>query len=226
MTVLGLHCCTRAFSSCGVPASHCSGFSCFRAQARGMQASVAAAPRLWSTGSVVVAQGLIAWRHVGSSWIGNQTHVSCIGRWMVDSLPLDHQGKPYNSILIGRLKKRLRGGIGVGTNWKNLEWKVNKSERFTFQKGSLPLPSPPTNRRKGSLSLSRCFFQIFRAPHSASWKLLSLTVRDFFLQRAIPSACYWLMYFWPKKLSIEQDLSPPGSGQAIRGKKTGESALS
>ena len=105
MTVLGLHCCTRAFSSCGVPASHCSGFSCFRAQARGMQASVAAAPRLWSTGSVVVAQGLIARRHVGSSWIGNQTHVSCIGRWMVDSLPLDHQRKPYNSILIGRLKK-------------------------------------------------------------------------------------------------------------------------
>ena len=41
MSVLGLHCCTQAFSSCGTrgllssccaQVSHCRGFSCFRAQ--------------------------------------------------------------------------------------------------------------------------------------------------------------------------------------------------
>ena len=50
MAVLGLCCCTQAFSSsheqrllcCGAWASHCGGFSC-RSQALGAQASVAAA---------------------------------------------------------------------------------------------------------------------------------------------------------------------------------------
>ena len=44
LAVLGLHCCPsfysscrerRLFSSCGAPASHCSGFSCGRAQTPG-----------------------------------------------------------------------------------------------------------------------------------------------------------------------------------------------
>ena len=39
-------------------ASHCSSFSCFRQQALGAWASVGAAHRLQSTGSVVVAYGL------------------------------------------------------------------------------------------------------------------------------------------------------------------------
>ena len=48
-TVLGLHCCTQAFcscgkwgllSSCGVQASHCSGFSCCKVQALGSWAQL------------------------------------------------------------------------------------------------------------------------------------------------------------------------------------------
>ena len=43
LAVLGPHCRTWAFSSCGVWASHCSGFSCCGAEARGEWASVVAA---------------------------------------------------------------------------------------------------------------------------------------------------------------------------------------
>ena len=55
LTTLGFHCCPRSFSSCGEHrllsrfgawASHCSGFSCYRARAPGY------------TGSLVVALGL------------------------------------------------------------------------------------------------------------------------------------------------------------------------
>ena len=41
-------------SSCSGQASHCSGFPCCGAQALGHIGSVVAAPRLWSTGLVVV----------------------------------------------------------------------------------------------------------------------------------------------------------------------------
>ena len=67
-------------SSCGDWFSHCSGFSCCRAQSVGCAGSVVAAPRPSSTGSVAVAHGLAAAWHVGSSWSRDQTHVSCIGR--------------------------------------------------------------------------------------------------------------------------------------------------
>ena len=43
----------RAYSGCGARASHCCG-----AWALGAQASVVAAPRLWSTGSILVAYRL------------------------------------------------------------------------------------------------------------------------------------------------------------------------
>ena len=83
--MLGL-CCCESFSLvvgatlvavCGL--SHCSGFSCYGARALGHEASVVAAPQLWSTDSVAVAHGL-----------------SCSGpmHWQVDSLPLSHQGSP------------------------------------------------------------------------------------------------------------------------------------
>ena len=42
--------------------------------------SVVVVPGLWSTGSVIVAMGLIVPRHVRSAWTGDQTSVSCIGR--------------------------------------------------------------------------------------------------------------------------------------------------
>ena len=36
LAVLGLCCCAQAFSSCGVRASHCGGFSCWRAALGGL----------------------------------------------------------------------------------------------------------------------------------------------------------------------------------------------
>ena len=62
MAVLGLCCCTWAFSSCGEGrarstlhcgawASHCGGFSCCGARALGAQASVVVAPGFSSCGS-------------------------------------------------------------------------------------------------------------------------------------------------------------------------------
>ena len=57
--MLGLCCCTQAFSSCGegaaalccgVRASHCSGFSCCGARALGVRASVVVAHGLSSCG--------------------------------------------------------------------------------------------------------------------------------------------------------------------------------
>ena len=55
-------------SSCGVWTSRCSGSSCWRAWALGAQAQY------------LRYTGLVVPRHVGSSRIKDQTHVSCIGR--------------------------------------------------------------------------------------------------------------------------------------------------
>ena len=51
MAVLGLHCCTWAFSSCSVQAFHCGGFSCCGARALGTWAQ-----QLWLVGSRAQAQ--------------------------------------------------------------------------------------------------------------------------------------------------------------------------
>ena len=51
LAALGLCCCARATPCCGVQASHCSGFSCCRAWALGLRASVVVACRLSSCGS-------------------------------------------------------------------------------------------------------------------------------------------------------------------------------
>ena len=63
LAVSGLRCYELAFSSCGVGggrllsicgvASHCGGFSSYRAQAPGHMGSLVATPGLWGTGSVV-----------------------------------------------------------------------------------------------------------------------------------------------------------------------------
>ena len=78
--MLGLCCCTRAFSSakkgllsrCGVQASCCGGFSCSE-----HRLWVRRAQWLWCA-------GLVALRHVGSSQTRGQTRVPCIGRWMLN----------------------------------------------------------------------------------------------------------------------------------------------
>ena len=64
LAVLHLCCCTRAFlqlqkaASCGLRASHCIGFSCYRAWALGRMGSVAVIPGLQSAGLVFVTRQL------------------------------------------------------------------------------------------------------------------------------------------------------------------------
>ena len=97
---------------CGAWASHCSGFSCCGARALGTQASVVVASGLRSCSVRVLGctgfsrcgsqaqylslagcrtqaqqlwhMGLIAPRHVGSSWTRDQTRVPCIGRQILN----------------------------------------------------------------------------------------------------------------------------------------------
>ena len=105
MVVLGLHCCTHAFSSCGqwgllcsysAWASHCGGFSCRGAQALGCMGfssfSVVAADWLQSTGSVVVLHGPSC--PVPCGIFPDQGLNLCSLNWQVDSKPLDHQRSP------------------------------------------------------------------------------------------------------------------------------------
>ena len=101
-------------SSCGAQTSHYGGFSC-GAQALGTWVSVAAARRLQESqvpGSSAQARSLwhIGWFapwHVESSWIGYWTHVSCIGRqilnpWTTRTFPFDR----------GEADKREKTGVG------------------------------------------------------------------------------------------------------------------
>ena len=84
-------------SRCGVWASHRSGFSCCGAQALGQVGSVLAAPRLQSTGSVVVAHGLHCFV---ACWIfPDQGLNPCLLHWQTDSLFLSPQGSPFSSCL-------------------------------------------------------------------------------------------------------------------------------
>ena len=76
------------YSSGSVQASHCSGFSCCGAQTlghTGFRSCNTWAQQLWLTGSRAQAQQFwctvsVALQHVGSSWIRDQTRVSCLGR--------------------------------------------------------------------------------------------------------------------------------------------------
>ena len=81
---------------CGAQPSHCSDFSCFRAQAPGTRASVVVALRLnsfgvqaqqlWHMGSVVVAQGLSCSEACGN--FPDQGLKLCPLYWQVASYPL------------------------------------------------------------------------------------------------------------------------------------------
>ena len=88
MTVLGLHCCTWASSSCdkwelpasrGARASHWGDFSC-----------EAWAPGTWAL--VVAAHGLSCSAACGI--VSEQGSSLCLLHWQVDSQPLYHQGSP------------------------------------------------------------------------------------------------------------------------------------
>ena len=56
---------------------------CCRAQALGHLGFSSYGSRLWSTSLVVWYTSLDASQHVGSSWIRDQTHVSCTGKWVL-----------------------------------------------------------------------------------------------------------------------------------------------
>ena len=90
LATLGLLCCLHwVFSSCGeqgllsncsVQASHCGGFSCCRAQASVVTASVVRALGLQSMGSVVTAHGLSCCWTCGIFLDQESNPCPCIGR--------------------------------------------------------------------------------------------------------------------------------------------------
>ena len=106
-TVLNLRCCedflqlqlTAATLQLRCAGSHCSGFSCCRTWAIGHlgfsswhKGSTVVAPRLYSTGSIIVAH-----RHCCSTACGiflDQRLNPSFLNWQADSLPLSHQGNP------------------------------------------------------------------------------------------------------------------------------------
>ena len=76
---------------CSARASHCGGFSYCRAWAPGVGFSSCGmqAQQLWLAGSRAQSQqlwcmGLVAPRHVGSSWTRARTCAPCIGRWILN----------------------------------------------------------------------------------------------------------------------------------------------
>ena len=77
--------------ACGAQASHCSGFSCYGAQALGMWALVVVACGLSSCGSR--AQLLC-----GTWDLPRPGLEPCPLHWQVDPQPLRHQGSPYSSL--------------------------------------------------------------------------------------------------------------------------------
>ena len=64
-----------AIPCCDAWDSHCSSFSCGTDHGPGAQAQ-----QLW-------CMGLGGLEHVGSSWTKDQTHVLCIGRWVLNHWP-------------------------------------------------------------------------------------------------------------------------------------------
>ena len=101
MAALGLHCCVWATLCCSTPASHCSGFSCCRAQALGAQASVVTAPGLRCS----VAHEIFL----------DQSLNPCPLHWQVDFQPLDHQGNPCTSSLTWEETEQIEGRNRTGS---------------------------------------------------------------------------------------------------------------
>ena len=145
--MLGLHCCTgfslaassrgRQLSARGVPASHCSGFSCCTGQAQGRAGfnhcgiwaqqsqflgSRAQAQSLWGT-------GLAALQHVGSSRTRDQNCVSCTDRqiihlWATREAPL--LLKALHELLF--ISKPLCACISLNQHFLDIHLKSNTPE--------------------------------------------------------------------------------------------------
>ena len=93
LAVLGLHCCGGFFSSCGEQGTYIAvTFLVSEHGLEGLPASVTGAPRLWSTGSVVVAHGFSC--SVVCGIFSDQGLNPRLLHWQADSLPLGHQGSP------------------------------------------------------------------------------------------------------------------------------------
>ena len=73
LVTLGLRCCVTAFSSFGEWRAPYSGFSW------STSSKSCGLPELWRV-------GLVAEKHVESSWMWDWTHISCIGRWIPNHL--------------------------------------------------------------------------------------------------------------------------------------------
>ena len=97
---LGLRCCSRAFlqlRQTNYSSLWCKGFSLrwllllqsMRSTCTGFSSCGSWAQQLWLKGSRAQAQqlwrmGLVVPQHVGSSQIGDRTHVPCIGKWVIN----------------------------------------------------------------------------------------------------------------------------------------------
>ena len=88
--VAGAHRLSLVVASGGCSSLRCTGFSCWRAQALGMQASEAVGSRAWA--QQLWLTGLVALRQVESSQTRDRTCVPCIGRWIL--IHCTTQGRP------------------------------------------------------------------------------------------------------------------------------------
>ena len=100
--------CSELLSDCSEQASHCNGFSCCVAWAlecivfsSNMHGLKVAAPRCYSTGSIVVAHGLYS-SIACDSWAREQTCAFCTG-WRI--LYLGHQGSPMGNWIFKKPSK-------------------------------------------------------------------------------------------------------------------------
>ena len=88
LAALGLRCCAWTFSSCSERGLLIAVSSLVvKTRTLGSRASVVVARRLSSCGAhaqYLWRTGLVAPRHVGSSWTRAQTRVPCIGRWILN----------------------------------------------------------------------------------------------------------------------------------------------
>ena len=120
LAVLGLCCCTQAFSSCGEQAAHCSAFSCCGARALGTRASVVVRCGLscFIACETFLGQGSklrpLHWQVVldrlclcdDPQW--KPWMLSLQGAPLVDSLP--HVSSQLALVVVGR-------GVGGSTSW-------------------------------------------------------------------------------------------------------------
>ena len=118
-------------SSCGVWSSRCGGFSCCVAQTlqcTGFSSfcmwahSVVSAPRLQSTGSIVVVHGFSCSMAYGIFL--DQGSNMYFPHWQTDSLALSHQGKPgfapwWHFFLKCELLRLSRGIQDLLNEWMN-----------------------------------------------------------------------------------------------------------